>query len=396
LPNDVHSVQIQLPDDFEPEEIHTALAHEVAAEMGMDASAIRLAAVKASQFCMGGEENTLLTSVFETQQLVQYDQACRKAGLVFDGVGAVELAVLNGHARREPNARLLLLRAHSGFYAGPATEVAPFGTYAVSFGVESQEDAVRDTERISRMARQFRHSHTPVHIWCTHALSATRKEQLQDAFGTDVALQYVDFADMVTPISTHAAWQHQVGRVTCGCALVGMRKTPKSPYRVGTWLFLAIVVMTAAYIGLRWQTFRRQLAATEQRTYAWNELEQERKSLNAQVTQLRETQSRCVAMEQLMGEPVVPAYLGTVLATLAEHMPPYTRITSIVETADRHCEIRGTTQFQEGLIELNQALGEALRPHSLVVEPGQVKQAARDAQRERQFVCRIFPQGRPR
>jgi len=394
LPNDVHSIQIELPSDIEPEEIHTALAYEVANEVGLDAHMVRLAAVRTSQFRMGGQEDALLATGFEEQQLVQYNRACKKEGLDFDGIGALELAALNCHARREPNARLLLLRPQSGFYVTPGTEAAPFSVQSVSFGVEPLEDASRDEERISHAAKRFRCSKAHVRIWCTQMPSEIRKQQLQNAFGSGVGLEYVDFADQITEIATHAAWQGQVGQVTCGCALVAMRKVNKSPYRVGTWLFLMILAMTGMYIGLRWHTFQEQLAIADQRATAWSELQQERKRLAAEVNRYRNNQSRCVAMEQLMQKRILPQGLEAILGALEKSMPPYTRITSIVQTSEREFEISGTTHYQEGLIGLNRALRAALTSYGFVVEPGQIKSAEdSDIRQETQFICRIVPKG---
>ncbi len=393
LPAEIHTIQIALPSDIEPEEIHTALAYEVANEVGIDAHMVRLAAVQSSKFCMGGTDDTLLTCSFEIDQLSQYEKACKKNGMTFEGVGSIELGVLNCHARRESGARLLLLREKNGFSASPKTDILPFSVHSIPFGVEPSKETARDQERFSRAAKQFQHTQTDIHVWCSQPLSEERKQQLEQAFGSNTSIEYVDLADEITQIVTHAAYQGNVGQITCGCAMVSTPRVNSAPYRVGTWLFLMILAMTGMYIGLRWHTFHQQLSEANQRKEAWAALEQERKKLDGQVDSLKDFQMRCSKIDKLMKKPVLPKGTVTVLNALSAHMPPYTRITSLIERSNGHYEIQGTTQYQEGLIELHTALTEALRQYGLEVQPGKVEPSDDQYRREMLFSIRILPEG---
>ncbi|MCX7934595.1 MAG: hypothetical protein N3A66_04970, partial [Planctomycetota bacterium] len=81
VPAEVHEVELRLPADASAAEAQTALAYELAAGLKVTPDAIRVAAVRADVYRMGGTADLLLAAAFDVRLIENYEIACRAAGL---------------------------------------------------------------------------------------------------------------------------------------------------------------------------------------------------------------------------------------------------------------------------------------------------------------------------
>lgn len=354
LSGDLHALTMDLPDDADKEEIHTALVYEAAEEFGADAHMLRVAAVRAESFRMGAESNVVVTAGFELRQIEAYAQECERNGLEFDGIGSLELATLSRHARLNEEARLLILRRQSGIYVTPASESAPFMISAVPFGVEAEDGEAwreRAERTIKRMEAQH---HMPLRIVATDPICPQVMSLLPPADGNDTIV--VNFHEYEEDILRHVAWA-EMGGADCGCAMVGPPPLPRDPYRAGTYLFILIIVMTAVYCAGRWHTMRIDQERAQQREQAWKNLQAERDKAKGEYTRVNGQYKKLQELLQLLqGRDCLPVTALPLLNVLATETPKYSRITRIEQMPDGKFEFRGLTRWQDGLRQLSEAL----------------------------------------
>lgn len=392
IPCEVHNIQVELPDDIEEDELRTALKYELSNEIDIDSHDICIAAARASCFSMGGQESSYLVSYFETNRLEKYEKLCKKNRLTFDGLGPLELGILSFHAQQNPKAQMLFLYAKNGIHVHPANELIPFRIYSIPFGTDPLEDSSRDEERISHTKKQFQYSRTDIHICSTQKPNEDRKRLFQSLFSNDTKVEYIDFSEIATRLAMNVARGRLTGHVNGGYAITALNKAKKAPYRTGTWLLITILTITGIYIGLRRHSFKQQLASANQRKQAWAELVKERSRLESNVEQLLQSRNHNMAMKELMQKPVITNGFLAILEVLAENIPPYTCVTSIIENKDKYYEIKGLTRYQEGLIGLNKAMASAMKEYGFGIELGQIEQSQGGLKDEKIFSCRIIVQ----
>lgn len=115
----------------------------------------------------------------------------------------------------------------------------------------------------------------------------------------------------------------------------------------------------------------QDMAELEERKTRWETLNAARQSAADRVDSLRRQQEAERAKLAALNETLVlPRGFLPLLDSLAEAMPPYTRLVALNSLPDGSFELSGRTAWQEGLTSLAQALSRAMQPHGLVVEPG--------------------------
>lgn len=370
IPGDVYTIGIELPDDHEPEEAHTALAYELEGETELEAHDMRLAAVRADRFRMGGTPNTVLATPFEGMRINAFDDACRSGGVDFEGVGSLELALLNYHARTHAQARCLLLRQQNCLYATPATAVMSFSVQSLSVSF-SPEDAGAHPDRYERIARRLTaQADLPV-VVCSHGPpEAERLETLRATLGAQAGMTVVDIHDCAPDMARHAACAREVGTLSNGCALIGKNRTPVDPHRVGTWLFCFIVVLCVATLGMRYLDLRWELHAAGTRTIAWEQIEKERSRLSARYESLKQQRDQCQSIARMLttGRPL-PNGLLELLDVLGREIPHYTRVRRLSENENGVLVLEGSTFYQQAVDQLTRSMCRVLQPLGLHVDP---------------------------
>jgi len=373
IPNEIYTIAIELPQDHEPEEAHTALAFELEGETSLEAHAMRLAAVRADRFRMGGGAATVLATAFENGRLEAFDAACRAQGLAFEGVGPFELAVLNYHARHYGQSRCLLLRQQNCLYAVPETASLPFAVQMLSF-VFTPDESATHPERYERIVRRFKtQAGLPVIVWSPLPPDNERMELIRAALGEETSITVMHVHDHTAEIALHAASAPRVGTLFNGCALVGKGEKPKDPHRAGTWMFLAIVTLCAAALGMQYLNLQWDLRAACSRDAAWKALEQQRKSLAGRADGMKKERDELLAIErELTQNNRLPKGLLPLLEMLTREMPVYTRLTKLYETAGGVLVLEGSTFYQQAIDRLTQSMCRVVQPLGLRIDPGAV------------------------
>lgn len=358
LSGELHTISMELPEDAESEEMHTALVYEAAGEMGVEAHMLRIAAVRAEHFRMGAEPNVILTCGFEARLIEGLIQECERAGLEFDGIGSLEMAVLSAHARQSEETRLLFLRRQSALYAVPAYDAVPFMLSALPFGYVP-DDSETGRERASRAARRLETQRAlPLRVISCESMALAQRQALLELIGAEPEPEMLALAEIEEAALSHVAWA-EVGGTEAGCALVGPPPKPRDPHRAGTYVFFFILLATLVYGWSRWQTLNVEMRQAKEREKAWKILQTEREKAKTEFESTDRQLQGLRHREQLLRKRrILPEAAGSILETLAFQTPKYTRIAEIVQMPGEEFEIRGVTRWQEGLRLLAEALGQ--------------------------------------
>jgi hypothetical protein len=388
---EVHTVSTELPPDAEPEEAHTAIAYEVASEMGSEAHLLRVSAARADRYRVGGDADTFLVVAHEQMLLERYREDCARHGLKFDGVSPLELAALARHARESAGGRLLILRRHAGFLAVPAGEENAFFCSDLAFGALPAADSARESERLAQSERVFRVlSHTPIHVVTCRPLGQERIGELRKALGDETELHVESMEDFAPRMLRHVVWSSP-GGTDQGCALVGLPPEKKDPARAGTWACAATVVLTALTLAWLWASAIEDLDAVRQRNERWEALVAARQAATQQYEGSLRQRDDLVKVHTVLASasPMCPGILR-LLGVLRTSMPPHTRLSAITQAGDE-MEVKGKALWPRGAALLAEAMADAMRPHGYRVEPGGL--AVDDAEGERAFSYRLVPTG---
>lgn len=363
LRSEIHSITFSLPEDADPEEIHTALSFEASNEMGVDAHMLRVAAVRASKYQMGADDDMLLVAGFDIKHVEQYGKDCESANIEFDGIGALELSVLARHARIYEDARLLFLSGQNAFYAVPALGELPFQFSVLPFAQEYPADDLA-LERIEKTHRRFKtHNELPQRVVSVNPLDSQYKSLIEKTVG--VTCGFDDFSEFADSFLNHVAWA-QVGGSESGCALIGLPKAATAPYRTGAIMFYSFIVFALLYVALQWHNFTTEMEKSNNRIAAWENLLEERKNAKKSSSSVRSQQQKqmCI-LEILKGEECFPKGLLKILSVLGQSVPEYSRITSFQQINESGYEISGRTRWQKGLSMLVDALNESFVVNNL-------------------------------
>ena len=364
---DLHSIAMELPEDADKEELHTAMAYEAAAEIGIDAQVLRVAAVYASRYRMGGEANVIMTAGFESALVDGFARECDRAGIEFDGIGSLEMAVLAWHARTAEDARLLFMRRQSSLYVVPACENTPFTFYPLPIGTDADasESAAERNERAAK--RLAAHRDLPLRVVACGDLEAPRRETLRHMAGENAEFSALrEFDDEIMRHTAHA----EIGGTEAGCALVGPAPAPRDPYRAGTWIALVIVLLAGLYVGDRHYAFRNDLEMLKTRETEWKKLVSERDKARNRLQAANARHDSLLEREQLLNSAgPLPEKLATLLNALSSGMPSYSHITEIVQVDADNFAIYGVTRLPEGIMQLSTILRRNRLGHNFETSP---------------------------
>jgi Tfp pilus assembly protein PilN len=357
LSGDVHAVLTELPEDASDEELHTALAYETQGELGLDAAGHRLAAARATLYEMGGDRKALLAAAFEIERLERLAAEAESEGVVFDGAGSLELAVLSAHAHRAPHRRLLLIRERTSFYAVPANDPQPFLTAMLPLGLDAAGDPTAKERAERARERLTVHDAVPLTVVLPGEVERLR-ERVSPYLGACADVEYVTLAEL-EEAALRMAVGGRLGGVTQACPWIGLPPRQRDPHRHGTIILFVILAVALAWAGLRKQELERDLRAARASLAAWKTLEAARKQASDKSKALRDRQSALSAKRAMLEERhCLPRGLVPLLGTLAENMPPYSALVSVRQRAEGGVEIAGLTRWQDGLTKLDAALRE--------------------------------------
>jgi hypothetical protein len=357
LSGDVHALLAELPEDASDEELHTALAYEAQGELGLETAGHRLAASRATLYDMGGERKALLAAAFEIERLERLAAEADSEGVVFDGAGSLELAVLSAHAHRAPNRRLLLVRERTSFYAVPANDPQPFLTAMLPLGLDALSDPTAKERADRARERLTVHDAMPLTVVLPGEVERLR-DRVAPYLGACANVEYVTLAELEDAAVRMAAGG-RAGGVTQACPWIGLPPHPRDPHRHGTVILFVILAMTLGWAGLRKQGLERDLCDAQANLAAWEKLEAARKQAADESKALRERQGAAMMKRAMLEERrCLPRGLLPLLGALAESMPPYSALVSVEQRAADGFEVAGLTRWQDGLTQLDAALRE--------------------------------------
>ncbi|NCC52170.1 MAG: hypothetical protein EOM20_13265 [Spartobacteria bacterium] len=357
LSGDVYMLTTALPEDATDEELHTALAYEAQGETGLDAAGHRLAAVRAHLFGMGGDRQSLLATGFEMEHLERLAADAENEGLIFEGAGSLELAVLAAHAQRAPLRRMLLVRERTSFYVIPENEPQPFAVAMLPIGIDvasdpaARERANRARERLSLQDAMPLSIYTPI---SAEQMRGRIKPYLGACEGIELT-ERMAIDELALPINAAG----RMGGVDAICPWIGLPPPPRDPHRHGTVIMALVVATTLLWAGMRHYSMTSELSAARADKAAWESLESARKQAASESRALRDRQGALMAKKNLLEHPRhLPPGLLSLLDTLAGNMPVYSSLESIRQRDGGGYEITGLTRWQDGLPQLDAALRE--------------------------------------
>lgn len=370
VPADLHSMPLTMPDDFDSEELHTALTYEIAGELGTESHLLRLASAEAATYGMGGERGVYLAAGFDLGLVEGYALQLGRADIRFEGVGALELGMLAAHAQTPDNV-LLLLRNRSGFLAVPGSETRPFAVMPLQVGLIAT-GSDHEAERIARLRRRLPPENG------LSVVTATGHEHDQNArvtelLGADTPFQLSPLDDRLHDVM-RTALAAAPGDCRAACPLIGPPPVPRDPYRAGTWIALAVLLLTITYITTRWTQLQTDLRTAEARIEFHEKLSAERTRLKNRSEQLLARRNNLMAVHRVLSETrMLPEGLLATLDVLASSMPPHTRISRLEQTAPNAFTLHGMARWAEGKNQLGRSLMDELRPLGFEVEHGRVE-----------------------
>jgi hypothetical protein len=346
--------------------MQTALAFELAPAYKLTPRNLRVAAVRASTYRMGGDPDALLAAGFDARLIERYDSACRAAGIRFEGVGALELATLAWHARRASDHGLMIVEHRSTFVATPPKGRDGAFIRTVPFGTPQQEEDEQEwRERLTERLRHLRD--LPVSLLTSHDSPDRIAALVTEALGCETT--EVGQLDEVAPlIMRHAAWAN-VGVVDNGCASV-TRARPKPNWRRISSVAAAGLVLLAAVLCVVWEfSLRRQEPGLAKAAQEAQQAAKAERRMREQVA----AESRLSSLLH-DGQHVEPICL-VVLDALPEAVGRATRIVSF--RAESDClVIDGETRDPQELCALRRALDRAVEQSGWRVEEGGIASGA--------------------
>jgi hypothetical protein len=99
--SDLHNINMELPENLDMEQTHTAIAWESAELTGKNALGVRHASCKVSALGIDFHSNELITASFKTDLLKNFKSQCTAFRLEFLGVASVQSAFLAMHISDE-------------------------------------------------------------------------------------------------------------------------------------------------------------------------------------------------------------------------------------------------------------------------------------------------------
>ncbi len=389
VPRDVHTLRMDLPDDLDVEEAHTAIAYEASPEIGTEAHLLRVSAVAAEQYRLAARPGTVLVAGYERDVLESYAADCEEHGLRFEGAGPLELVALARHGREAAAERLLILRRHASFLAVPGGEHSDFFVCGFAFGALGQEDPAREAERLAQARRSFALlADMPIHLVATAPLDEDRISALRTALGLTAEFRVESMEDFAPRMLRHVAWSPPVGTGN-GCAMVGLPPRVKDPRRIGTWACIGVILVAAAALLLQWKHAKDDLAAVQERERNWKTLVSARAEASKTYEGILSRRNGLTAVHTALRnmKSVSPALLE-LLNVLKTSMPPYTRI-SAIRQVEVGMEVEGKTLWPRGVAMLADSLAGAMQPLGYRLEPGTLGAAGEEG--ERVFSYRLVP-----
>ncbi|MDR2756677.1 MAG: hypothetical protein LBC20_13310, partial [Planctomycetaceae bacterium] len=400
LPQNVQKLDldsnIELPYDAAPEELQTIVAQLFSQTTGQEFGTFRVASAFADTFRMGGTNETLYVAAFELSQLELYEKLCQPVGLRFDGCGALEMAALAVGTRLHDESRFLILKRDTSFYAVGATEQLPMMTSGIAFGTppdERVQETERSSERLQSVARRINTQKSiPLQIWYASGIDEKRLEEVHSIIDSETPVSLTNLSEIAEEIAREIAATTEPNVPAGGGAVAGLPEKERSPYYVGTWLFVFAVVFALLFILISYCKLNSDLNSINAKTAAWEKLRSERKKLNDKLAAIDAQRNKNEKIIKLLTRKnPLPTVLVPLLIELNENMPVYTRLTEFEQISDDELLLTGYTLYQDGFLKLRPKLNQKMNEYNTLVEQKTLEKIPDS--NEQRFVLRVYPSG---
>lgn len=378
-------MRMEVPEDAEEEEFHTLLQGEARSEMGEEVHRMRLSTVRADVFELGTEPDSLLVSSFELNQLEAWQADAEAQGLSFEGVAALETAVLSGIG---PGKALLLIKAHSAWALLPADERGPALLLTLPLGASPASDPLREEKAAERLLKR---GITDLQVVSLRELPPEREAALRTLLQLPESQPMHRWEEMRADTAAAFALS-KAGQTDQVLPLISVPPRARDPHRAGTWILAMILLGTLAWMGAQLRDLDMEIDRAKGREAAWKTLEQEKKRVSDEVARHRARQQEIQLLQTRLQHPrPLPTVLIPLLEDLGTTMPMYSRLQELRQDADGSLHLVGLTQWQDGLLELDQALRTLGEPLGVRRE-FEGLQAIEDSVFQR-FSFRLYPAG---
>ncbi|MDR2344874.1 MAG: hypothetical protein LBE18_02305 [Planctomycetaceae bacterium] len=381
--------KVELPIDATPEELQTVISLAYSQATGSEYGTFRVVSSFADSFEMGGESESFFAAGIDLAQLEQYDKNCHNSGLQFNGCGILELAAVTVGTKYFTESRFLIILGDKGFYVTCASDNIPMTTSGITFA-KTIDDKNRDTERTQATARRINAQKMfPLQVWYTADNNPHKLDELRNSIDPETQVTFTNISQYLEDIAREIASSTELGSPGTGGAIVGLPEKEKDPYRAGTWLFAAIIVIAIIIILATYQTLRSNMNTIKSKNDAWEKLKNERKKLTDKLNALDTDRKRNEKIIQILSQKnPLPVSMITMLEELKQNMPVYTRLTSIEQIENEEIILTGYTYYQEGFFELHKLLNQKLLKYKMTTELKSMEKIA-DSKGQK-FVLRLY------
>ena len=377
VPADPAVLEIDLADDLEPEEKHSAMAWELASVTGSDPEKSRIAAVDSSSFNFGGSKRTRLCAVFSRSTVSDFKKQLAGHGVKFEGISSLQLAVTGMHlqSRTPMPGSLLFVRNSSCFAFIPGGEGTPPLCRNIPIGMSGAQSDTR--EWADRLKKRL----TPVKGGNIRFIFNSPPGDALEVLKRE--LQCRETRDGLFP-----EYLEELRAVAVENDIF-VREQPrkKDPRTPGTWIAVIAILLTTGLLTMQclWNLGTREFLKRkiERKTV----LDAERKRYASQLDNLKKEISTTIRTYRLLeSHRRIDENFLYILKSLNEIIPKYTRLNEIRQKGNTII-ITGSSYSQSDIVKFGEALAAVSKKHGIRVEPDEI-QSEKD-QREKKFSFRL-------
>ncbi len=377
IPADPAVLEIDLADDLELEEKHSAIAWELASMTGCDPEKSRVASADNNTFSFGGSKRTRICAVFPKSTVSDFKKQLSGYGVGFAGISSLQLALAGMHLQNKTllPASLLFVRDSSCFAFIPGGDGAPPLCRNIPIGLSGSktnagEWAERLKKRLTPMVGgnvRFIFNSSP-----GDALGILREK-----------LQCREIREELFPESIDGL------RIIADANDIFVREQPrkKDPRTPGTWIAVIAILLTSGLLTTQclWNLWTRD--SLKKKIERKTVLDAERKKYASQLDAIKKDISTTTRTYRLLeSHRRIDENFIHVLKSLSGIIPRYTRLNDIRQDGGAII-ITGSSYSQSDIVKFGESLAGISKKIGISVEPDEI-QSEKD-QLEKKFSFRM-------
>jgi hypothetical protein len=365
IPSDLNLLDIELIEELEPEEKHTAVAWELSSVAGCDPEKSRIAFADAGAFSFGGGRNLKVCAVFSKSVVKSFKEQLWDSEIKFEGLGSLQMALAAAHSKSDDNANehLLFMREASSFafIAGADGGVPSCRNLPIGFPGALPEN--RD------WGERLRKRLGPIIGGDIHFVLNEHIENIDEALKRELRCNKLsfEFLDELLDKIFNAVVEEP------GFFAVEQPKE-KDPRTPGTVIAVTMIFLTASLLLLQgaWNACAKN--SLKETINLKKELDSEREKYKSQLDSVKKNISRTIKTYRLLEEHRrIDDDFIFMLDSLARITPKYTRLNEIRQDDDGGIAINGVSYTQRDIAKFAKNLVELSSKRNLNVEPEDIQ-----------------------